>query len=188
MIHHEVIYSPTLGRPGVGAQPRGQRPEPGSDSLLNSGLNLDPNALSILSNSFDVNGLASNFDPASLGLNLGQLNVPGLNINNLDFGNQNSMAQAIQALLSNLCLNNVFDQNNLLNLGRTTSWICSLQLAQLEQLQQLGFLGLGDIGNLVNSGFGNNLNNIGNNIGNNFGNNIATTSATTSATKASGIW
>src|SRR4051794_17980382 len=55
----------------------------------NSGLNLGANAL--LNGSFDTS--ASNFDPAALGLNLGNLNVDGLNLGNLDFSNRDSMAQ-----------------------------------------------------------------------------------------------
>lgn len=108
------------------------------NSLLNTSFNADPNALE--------------FDPASLGINLADLSRGGFNFQNLDFRNQDAMAQAIQALLGQLCLNNALDFNNIIGLGLNNQMDLFLQLAQLQQLQNLGFIGLGGAANLFNSG------------------------------------
>jgi len=112
--------------------------------------NLDVNAL--LNTSLDVNSGAADFDPAALGINLNALSNQGLDFSNLDFGNQDAMAQAIQSLLGQLCLNNAIDFGNIVGLGINNQVDLFLQLAQLQQLQNLGFVGLGGAANIFNSG------------------------------------
>ncbi|KAK0627126.1 hypothetical protein B0T14DRAFT_493301 [Immersiella caudata] len=113
-------------------------------------LNLDANAL--LNTTFNVNGNAADFDPASLGINLASLGNQGFNFANLDFGNQDALAQGIQALLGQLCLANALNFNNIIGLGLNNQLDLFLQLAQLQQLQNLGFIGLGGAAALFNSG------------------------------------
>ncbi|KAK4450107.1 hypothetical protein QBC34DRAFT_379752 [Podospora aff. communis PSN243] len=114
--------------------------------------NLNLGANSLFNSTFNVNGNAADFDPASLGINLADLNTQGFNFANLDFGNQNAMAQAIQVLLGQLCLANALDFNNIIGLGLNNQLDLFLQLAQLQQLQNLGFIGLGGAAALFNSG------------------------------------
>ena len=110
---------------------------------------------SLFNNSFNVDGNALDFDPAALGINLDSLGGQGFDFLNVDFGNQDAVGQAIQALLGQLCLNNALDFNNIVGLGLNNELDLFLQLAQLQQLQGLGFLGVGGAVNLFNSGFNN---------------------------------
>ena len=89
---------------------------------------------------------------AARGVNLAGLSVPGLDLNSLDISNRNSMARGIQALLSNLCLNNDLDNNSILGLGGNNQVDLFLELARLQQLRQGGFVSLGGVRNLFDSG------------------------------------
>lgn len=86
------------------------------------------------------------------GLNLDDLNIDGLDFGNVDFNNENQLAQGILAMLAGLCLNNVLNFNDILNLGRNNELELFLELAQLAQLQQLGFLSGGGLRGLFNGG------------------------------------
>ena len=125
----------------------------GGSSFIQGGKsNLDAN---VFNNSFNVDVNSPDFDPGSLaqgGLDLSSLNVDGLDVGSLDFSDQDAVAQAIGALLGNLCLNNALDLNSISGLGLNNEVELFLQLAQLQKLQQLGFLSLGNIGGLFDSG------------------------------------
>ena len=86
------------------------------------------------------------------GLNLDDLNIGGLDFGNIDLNNENQLAQGILAMLAGLCLNNVLNFNDILNLGRNNELELFLELAQLAQLQQLGFLSGGGLRGLFNGG------------------------------------
>lgn len=100
-------------------------------------------------NGSGLNSADSNFDPASLNLN----NLGGLNLGQVDFSDQNSVASAILSMLNVLCAGNLFDVNSILNLGSNNELEMFLELVQLMQLEQLGFLNVFDIQSLLNSSF-----------------------------------
>ncbi|KAB5572459.1 hypothetical protein GE09DRAFT_672709 [Coniochaeta sp. 2T2.1] len=91
-----------------------------------------------------------NFDPASLNLN----NLGGVNLGQIDFSDQNSVASGILSMLNVLCAGNLFDLNSILNLGQNNDLELFLELVQLMQLEQLGFLNVFDVQSLLGSGFG----------------------------------
>lgn len=129
--------------------------------LLSAGLAL---AQSGLSNSTNVNssgvtniGLngGSDFNLADFDLgdlNLGDLDVGGLNLGKVDLGDQDAIAEAILAMLGNLCLGGALDLNKILSFGFNNDVDLFFQLAQLQQLEHLGFLNLGGIHSLFNKG------------------------------------
>ncbi|KAK3323419.1 hypothetical protein B0T19DRAFT_442924 [Cercophora scortea] len=105
----------------------------------------------VISNSSAIANNSS--DIANGNLNLGgNLNLNGIDLSNLDFSNQNDVAQAILALLGGLCLSNVLDLNGILSLGLSGDLELFQELVQLVQLQQLGFLNNGGASALFSSG------------------------------------
>ncbi|OIW31953.1 hypothetical protein CONLIGDRAFT_246282 [Coniochaeta ligniaria NRRL 30616] len=101
-------------------------------------------------NGSQINSADPNFDPANLNLS----NLGGLNLGQVDFSNQNSVAAAILSMLNVLCAGNLFDVNSILNLGVNNDLELFLELVQLMQLEQLGFLNVFDVQSLLGSGFG----------------------------------
>ena len=91
-----------------------------------------------------------NFDPASLNLQ----NLGSVNLGQIDFSDQNSVASGILSMLNVLCAGNLFDLNSILNLGQNNELELFLELVQLMQLEQLGFLNVFDVQALLGSGFG----------------------------------
>jgi hypothetical protein len=87
------------------------------------------------------------------GLDLNSLNINGLNLGSVDLGNQNDVVNAILEMMLGLCLNNnIFNEEELLELGEQQDEELFLELAQLMQLEELGFVSLGGIQSLFNSG------------------------------------
>jgi hypothetical protein len=105
---------------------------------------------SVSLNGSQINSADPNFDPASLDLS----SIGGVNLGQIDFSNQNSIASAILSMLNVLCAGNLFDVNSILNLGVNNDLELFLELVQLMQLEQLGFLNVVDIQSLLGSGFG----------------------------------
>jgi len=101
-------------------------------------------------NGSQIDSASPNFDPASLNLN----NLGGVNLGQVDFSNQDSIASAILSMLNVLCAGNLFDVNSILDLGLNNDLELFLELVQLMQLEQLGFLNVFDIQSLLGSGFG----------------------------------
>ncbi|KAK3688595.1 hypothetical protein B0T22DRAFT_158751 [Podospora appendiculata] len=114
----------------------------------------------LISNSSAIANNSSDIANGTLNLG-GNLNLNGLDLNNLNFSNQNDVARAILALLSGLCLGNVLDLNGILALGLSGDLELFQELVQLVQLQQLGFLNNGGASALFNSGLSGGNFNIG---------------------------
>ncbi|KAB5572013.1 hypothetical protein GE09DRAFT_652139 [Coniochaeta sp. 2T2.1] len=110
-------------------------------NIFNSSVNL---------NGSQISASDPNFDPASLNLN----NLGGVNLGQIDFSDQNSVASGILSMLNVLCAGNLFDTNSILNLGQNSDLELFLELVQLMQLEQLGFLNVFDVQSLLGSGFG----------------------------------
>jgi hypothetical protein len=104
-------------------------------------------------NGSQINSVDPNFDPANLDLS----NVGGVNLGQVDFSDQNSVASAILSMLNVLCAGNLFNINSIMSLGANNDLEMFLELVQLMQLEQLGFLNGFDIQSLLGSGFGSSL-------------------------------
>jgi hypothetical protein len=102
----------------------------------------------VVNNGQGFNG--ANFNLADLGLS--GLNINGLDLGSIDLGNQNSVAEAILAMLGGLCLGNALSLDSILGFGLNNDVDLFFQLASLMQLEQLGFLDLGGINSLFSSG------------------------------------
>jgi hypothetical protein len=86
------------------------------------------------------------------GLNLGSIDVGGVNLDSFDFNNQQDILNGIQLMLDSMCLGNLVNVGQFQNLGQIAALEMFLQLAQLESLFQGGFVNLFDVNGLFNSG------------------------------------
>ena len=114
--------------------------------IVQSGASINFNNLNNAGQEVNLNDLNSN------NIDLSGLNLGGFNLGNVNLNNQNDIINAILQMQAGLCLNNIFDSNNLQNLGQSSDLQLFLELAQLMQLEQLGFLNVGGIQSLFNSG------------------------------------
>jgi len=139
-----VTVTPNIENSFEAAPSANQASSNGAESIANI-FNSSASAL----NGSQINSADSNFDPASL--NLG--NLGDINLGQVDFSDQNSVASAILSMLNVLCAGNLFDVNSILNLGLNNDLEMFLELVQLMQLEQLGFLNVFDVQSLLSSGF-----------------------------------
>jgi len=136
---------------GVGLASASVRPAPiaanGGQVVPNAFLNSSAGLGS--GNSGSATG--SSLSPDS-NLNLQGLNAGGLNLGDVNTDNQADILNAIQLMMSSLCLGGLAQVAQLQQLGQVAQLQMFLQLAELMNLAQSGLLNLSEIQDLASSG------------------------------------